>query len=253
MSADSEGKVALVTGANGGIGFEVVRQLAERGFTAFLGARQLESGETAAKTLHESGLDVRAVPLDLREPATIDAVVDQVEREFGKLDVLVNNAAVLIDLGTNPSELDEATLRATFEVNFFGPFRLTQRCIPLLRASGRGRVVNLASTVAALTELADPDSPVQGDVCPAYQASKNAVNSMTVLFARELRDDGVKVNSCCPGWVLTDMGKEDLPDYGEGVRPKTPAEGADTAVWLATLPDDGPTGGFFNDRQPRAW
>ena len=253
MGGAQEGGVALVSGANQGIGLEIVRQLAERGMRVLLGALLLEEGEAAAQELRKIGLDVRAVELDVRDESSMQAVMRFIEEEYGRLDALVNNAAVLIDLGTPPSELGDDVLRTTFDVDFFGPFRLTQLCTPLLRESKHGRIVNLSSTVASLTELADPDSPVQGDVCPAYQASKNALNSLTVLFARELRNDGVKVNSACPGWVMTDMGKEDLPDYGDSVRPKTPAEGADTPVWLATLPDDGPTGGFFSDRQPRAW
>ena len=245
--------IALVTGANRGLGFETTRQLAQRGMKVLLAARNLEQGDAAAARLRDEGLDVRAVRLDVSNDADIERLADTVESEFGRLSVLVNNAAVLLDLNVQPTQVAESVLRNSFDVNFFGPYRLTQRMVPLLLQSARGRVVNMATSVASLTQLADPDSPLKDDICPAYQASKAALNVLTLVFAKELRDTSVKVNSCCPGWVMTDMGHADLPDYGEGVRPKTPAEGVDTPVWLATLPDDGPTGGFFLNRQPRDW
>ena len=124
---------------------------------------------------------------------------------------------------------------------------------PLLRKSDQGRVVNMDTGVASLTQWADPDSPLRDDICPAYQTSKAALNALTLVFAKELSADGIKVNSACPGWVMTDMGQEELPDYGDAARPKTVEEGVDTPVWLATLPDDGPTGGFFSNRQLRDW
>ena len=213
-----------------------------------------QHGEEAAAALRAQGHDAHAVQLDLTSSESIDAAVETIRSDFGRLDVLVNNSALLVDVGIDPSDLEESMLRDVFEVNFFGPFRLTRGLTGLLRESPHGRVVNMATTVASLNELADPDSVVQDDVCPAYQTSKAAANAMTLVFARELRSAGVKVNSACPGWVMTDMGEnEDLPDYGDAAKPKTPAEGADTPVWLATLPDDGPTAGFFADRAPRAW
>jgi NAD(P)-dependent dehydrogenase (short-subunit alcohol dehydrogenase family) len=149
--------------------------------------------------------------------------------------------------------VEESVLRQSFEVNFFGPYLLTQKMAPLLKKSSAGRIVNMDTGVASFAQLADPDSPLKDDICPAYQTSKAALNALTLVFAKELREAGIKVNSACPGWVMTDMGHEDLPDYGDAARPKTVEEGVDTPVWLATLPDDGPTGGFFTDREPRDW
>jgi NAD(P)-dependent dehydrogenase (short-subunit alcohol dehydrogenase family) len=179
--------------------------------------------------------------------------VETIRSEFGKLDVLVNNAAVLLDIGVQPSDVKEEVLRSTFEVNFFGPYRLTQQLVPLIRKSSRGRIVNLATQVASLNQLADPDSPLKDDICPAYQASKTALNAMTLVFAKELRDFGIKVNSVCPGWVMTDMGHDDLPDYGDAVRPMSPREAVEKLIWLTELPDDGPTGGFFSEGEPVSW
>ena len=246
-------QIALVTGANRGLGFEISRQLAKQGVTVLMGARNLESGETAAQTLRDKGLDVHAVKLDVTSVEDMDRLSRHIESEFGRLDVLVNNAAVLIDMNVAPTQLKEDILRQSFEVNFFGPYLLTQKMAPLLRKSDRGRVVNMDTGVASLTQLADPNSPLREDICPAYQTSKAALNALTLVFAKELAADGIKVNSACPGWVMTDMGHEDLPDYGDAARPKTVEEGVDTPVWLATLPDDGPTGGFFTDREPRDW
>ena len=191
--------------------------------------------------------------LDVTRAEDIDRIAQQIDEQFGRLDVLVNNAAVLLDINVQPSQVEESVLRQSFEVNFFGPFLLTQRLTPLLRKSSSGRVVNMDTGVASLAQLADPDSPLKDDICPAYQTSKAALNALTLVFAKELADSGVKVNSACPGWVMTDMGHKDLPDSGDAARPKTVEEGVDTPVWLATLPDDGPTGGFFTGRQLSDW
>lgn len=245
--------IALVTGANRGLGFETSRSLAHKGFTVLMGARSAEKGEAAAAKLQEEGLDAHFVLLDVTNRQTHETVAVYIEKHFGKLDALINNAAVLIDIGQQPSQIDEEITRRTFEVNFFGPFFLTQRMIPLLKKSEHGCIVNLSTQVAQLEQIADPDSPLKDDICAAYQASKAGLNALTVLFAKELREDGIKVNSVCPGWVMTDMGHEDLPDYGDDVRPLTPQEAVDTPVWLATLPDDGPTAGFFTERQRIPW
>lgn len=246
-------KIALVTGANRGLGLEISRQLGRRGVTVFVGARNESHGEIAASQLREEGIDAHSLKLDVTCIEDIDNVAKHFDRQFGHLDILVNNAAVLLDINTQPSNVQESTLRQSFEVNFFGPYLLTQRLAPLLRKSTCGRIVNMDTGVASLQQLADPDSPLRDDVCPAYQTSKAALNALTLVFAKELRDAGVKVNSACPGWVMTDMGHEDLPDYGDAARPKSIEEGCDTPVWLATLPESGPTGGFFSDRKPRAW
>jgi NAD(P)-dependent dehydrogenase (short-subunit alcohol dehydrogenase family) len=249
----SNQRIALVTGANRGLGFEISRQLGGLGFTVLIGARSEDQGTTASQELRDEGLDVQAVRLDVTRAEDIDRVAQQIDGQFGRLDVLVNNAAVLLDMNVQPSQVEESVVRRSFDVNFFGPFLLTQKMVPLLRKSDQGRVVNMDTGVASLTQLADPDSPLREDICPAYQTSKAALNALTLVFAKELSADGIKVNSACPGWVMTDMGHEDLPDYGDAARPKTPEEGVDTPIWLATLPDDGPTGGFYSDRQPRDW
>ena len=246
-------RVALVTGANRGLGLEISRQLGQKGIVVLMGARNLQKGEKASETLRSEGLDTRANALDVVDSASITSAVEAIRSEFGKLDVLVNNAAVLLDIGVQPSDVKEDVLRSTFEVNFFGPYRLTQQLVPLLKKSSRGRIVNLGTQVASLNQLTDPESPLKDDICPAYQASKTALNAMTLVFAKELRAFGIKVNSVCPGWVMTDMGHDDLPDYGDAVRPMSAKEAVEKLLWLMTLPEDGPTGGFFSEGEPVPW
>ena len=248
-------QIAFITGANGGIGFESARQLAEKGYHVIIGALNLGDGKSAAHQIVESGGSASAIEIDLTDRHSIEKAAAEIKGNYGRLDVLINNAALLLDIGQQPTEVSDADQRQTFEVNYFGPFYLTQLLGQLLMESPAGRLVNMSTTVASLDQLADPDSPARDDICPAYQASKAALNVLTLVFAKQFTDSGTpaKSNSCCPGWVMTDMGNEDLPDYGEGVKPKTPAEGADTPVWLATLADDGPTGGFFSDRKLRPW
>jgi len=245
--------VAFVTGANRGLGFEISRQLGQKSMTVLMGARDYENGEKAAEMLRGEGSDTRAIALDVTDSASVASAVETIRSDFGKLDVLVNNAAVLLDIGVQPSNVKEDVLRSTFEVNFFGPYRLTQQLAPLLKKSSRGRIVNLGTQVAALNQLADPDSPLKEDICPAYQASKTALNAMTLVFAKELQAFGIKVNSVCPGWVMTDMGHADLPDYGDAVRPMSAREAVEKLIWLMELPEDGPTGGFFSEGQPVPW
>jgi NAD(P)-dependent dehydrogenase (short-subunit alcohol dehydrogenase family) len=238
-------KVALVTGANKGIGFEIVRQLARQGVTVVLGARDEERGKRAAGQLRDEGLDVSFVRLDVTDAASVAALPGFLEERFGRLDVVVNNAGVLLDRDVPPSRLDEAVLRQTFDTNFFGAFAVARALLPLIKQSDAGRIVNVSSTLGSLTVASDPTSAFDGFLMLAYQASKTALNMLTVAFAKELRGTNVKINSACPGWVRTDMGSEAAPGTVE--------EGADTPVWLATLPADGPTGGFFNSRKPVPW
>jgi len=235
------GKVALVTGANKGIGFEIARRLARQNITVLLGARDENRGKEAAGRLRDEGLDVHFLPLDQTRPESIAAAARQVEQQFGRLDVLVNNAAILLDQGVAPSNLDAEALRQTLETNVVGVVNVTRALLPLIRKGPAGRIVNLSSSGGSLGLIGDR----VGVFAPAYQISKAAVNGFTVLLASELRNTPIKVNSACPGWVRTDMG-------GPGA-PLTVEQGADTPVWLATLPDDGPTGGFFNSRQPVSW
>lgn len=234
--------VALVTGANTGIGKETARQLAARGYTVLLAARDPKKGEAAAAELRAGGGDVRFVKLEVTDAADRRAVAAHIANEFGRLDALVNNAGVLPDRGTQPSTVPVDVLRQTFETNFFAVVALTQELLPLIRKSSAGRIVNLSSQLGSLTlnENADPDWRLAG-----YNASKAAVNMFTVLLAAELAGTPVKVNAAHPGWVKTDMGTDAAPmDVTAGAR---------TSVRLATLPADGPTGGFFHNDDRLPW
>jgi NAD(P)-dependent dehydrogenase (short-subunit alcohol dehydrogenase family) len=230
-------RVALVTGANRGIGLEVVRQLALLGFTTILGARGAQKGEEAASWLRQNGLKVIPVQLDVTEQQSIDAAKRLVEERFGKLDVLVNNAAILYDSWQRAESASLDTVREAFETNTLGAWRMCQAFIPLLRKSKHARIVNVSSESGSLT--------VMGGGTPAYSVSKAALNALTRMLADELRSSRVIVNSVCPGWVATAMGGPNAPRNVE--------EGAASVVWAATLPDGGPTGGFFRDGEPLEW
>lgn len=244
-----EGQIALVTGTNQGLGLELTRQLAAAGATVYATSLDTAEGEAALGGIDG---DIRVAELDLRDAASISALVQRVRQEVGRLDILVNNAAVLIDMMQQPSEVTDATLRTNFEVHFFGPWQLVRETADLIKASN-GRVLNLATQVATLAQLADPDSPLKDDICPAYQSSKIALNAMTVLYAKEFRGSGARINSACPGWVMTDMGhNEDLPDYGDAARPMSPEEAVANYLWLIA-PGKGPTAGFFTGQAPVAW
>lgn len=234
-------RTALVSGANRGIGFEIVRQLARLGVLAVIGARNPQDGMTAAEQLKSEGLDIPVVALDVDREGSAAEAVAEVKRIYGRLDVLVNNAAILIDgpggFDASLFDLTADTLRRTMETNLLGPIRLIQAATPLMRAQQYGRIVNVSSSAGQLSEM--------GRGYPAYRMSKSALNALTRIAAAELAGSKIKVNAMCPGWVRTEMG-------GAGAD-RSPEEGADTAVWLATLPDDGPSGGFFRDRKPIAW
>lgn len=236
--------VALVTGANKGIGLEVARQLGQRGFTVLIGARDAGRGEQAAETLRGEGLDARALPLDVTDEASVQAAAHTIGERFGKLDALVNNAGIQID-GAPPSELPIEDLRRTFDTNVFGAARVTQAMLPLLRRSQAARVVNMGSAMGSLTLTGDPENLRSGYWLLAYAASKAALNAVTVQFANELRGEGIKVNSADPGYVATDL------TGGQGFN--SVQDGALPAVRLATLPQDGPTAGFFNLDGPLPW
>lgn len=243
------GQIALVTGTSQGLGLELTRQLARAGATVYATVRKLSDAEDALCALDG---DVRVAQLDLLEPTSISALAQKIRDEAGRMDILVNNAAVLIDMMQQPSEVTDATLRTNFEVNFFGPWQLVRETSDMIKAS-KGRVLNLATQVATLAQLSDPDSPLKDDICPAYQSSKIALNAMTVLFAKEFRGTGARINSVCPGWVMTDMGhNEDLPDYGDAARPLTPEEAVAAYLWLIE-PGDGPTAGFFTGKDTVSW
>ncbi len=230
-------RVAVVTGANRGIGLEVARQLTLRGFTTVLGARNMQKGEEAARSLQQGGLNVIPVRLDVTDQQSIDAAKRLVEEQFGKLDVLINNAAILYDEWQRAENANLDTVREAFETNTLGPWRMCQAFIPLLRKSKHARIVNVSSESGSLA--------VMGGGTPAYSVSKVALNALTRMLADELRSAHVLVNSVCPGWVATEMGGPDAP--------RTVEEGAASVIWAATLSDDGPTGGFFRDGAPLAW
>jgi NAD(P)-dependent dehydrogenase (short-subunit alcohol dehydrogenase family) len=229
--------IALVTGANRGIGLEVVRQLAQRGFTAVLGSRDVEKGRAAADALAADGVQgVEARRLDVDDGDAVRELAGELDGEFGSLDVLVNNAAILYDTWQRGVDADLEVVHRALETNLFGAWRTTQACLPLLRRSAHGRIVNVSSGSGSLNWM--------GAGTPAYSVSKAALNALTRILAAELRRDGILVNSVCPGWVATDMG-------GPGGRPVE--QGAASVMWAVLLPDDGPTGGFFRDGRPVAW
>jgi NAD(P)-dependent dehydrogenase (short-subunit alcohol dehydrogenase family) len=237
----AETRIALVTGANRGIGLEIVRQLARQGIITVLGARDPEKGKAAAATLASEGLEPAVVALDVTDGDAVRSAVAKVMDLYGRIDILVNNAAILKE-GSVPEEssvFDVPVERVleTFQTNAVGPLRLIQAVAPHMKALGYGRIVNLSSGMGQLAEMAGR--------FPAYRMSKTALNALTRVTAAELGPGDIKINSMCPGWVKTQMG---------GPNATRPVEkGAETAVWLAMLPADGPTGGFFRDMKPIPW
>jgi NAD(P)-dependent dehydrogenase (short-subunit alcohol dehydrogenase family) len=238
-------RVALVTGANRGIGFEIARQLAQKEMTILIGARNDEAGREARNKLADQGLDVHSIRIDVTDPTTVESAMGRIKDEFGRLDVLVNNAGIMIDPNTRLLELSVNSLQSTLETNTLGPLLLCQASVPLMKANHYGRIVNMSSTMGSLDEITNPDLRYLQFPCPGYRLSKTLLNAITVLLARELRYSNILVNSACPGLVNTEIGGDQAP--------LTPPQGAATPVWLATLPDDGPTGGFFCEQQPIPW
>ncbi|MBX3374530.1 MAG: SDR family oxidoreductase [Phycisphaeraceae bacterium] len=247
MRAAQRERIALITGANRGIGLETARQLLPLGYTVILGARDAQRGRRAAEQLRGGGEDaVSSIPLDVECREQVEAAAREIDSRFGRLDVLINNAGVALREGdTGASTTSEGILRRTFDVNFFALVMVTQVMLPLLRRSEAGRIVNLSSVLGSLGEHADPNSMVYDYKPIAYDASKAAVNMFTIHLAHELRGTAIKVNAAHPGWVRTEMGGADAPMELE--------DGAKTSVWLATLPPDGPSGGFYHMQTHMRW
>jgi len=242
-----EQQIALVTGANKGIGLEVARGLATHGMTVFMGARQPSLGEAAVAILQAEGHDVRFVELDVTRLDLVTAARQRIDSDCGRLDVLVNNAAGGLD-SIPPSQVSEDDFRHTLETNVIGPFRVLQVMLPLLRRSSLARIVNVSSDYGSLSLNADPTMPHANAIALAYPASKAALNQMTVQFAKEFRGSNIKINSANPGFTDTDM----INRLGMSAG-RTPAQGAKAIIALALIGPDGPSGGFFDDRGTVPW
>lgn len=237
-------KIAVVTGANRGIGFEICRQLAEKGILVILTSRDEKKGLQACEKLDKEELPVRFHQLDVDHAASINNLKNFIEKEFGRCDILVNNAGIFPDVSNTSDEEDSSifkvhldTIRQAITTNVFGPLLMCQALIPLMKKNHYGRIVNMSSGMGQLTHM--------NGGYPAYRFSKTALNTLTRILNDELLEHNILINSMCPGWVKTDMG-------GPGAT-RSIEEGADTAVWLATLPDKGPRGQFFRDRKEIPW
>ena len=239
--------IALITGANRGIGLETARQLGKKGVTILAAARELSRSEAAVAELKKEGIDARPIKLDVDNPADYKAAADKIEKEFGVLDILINNAGIMLDgrKGNETSTTSPEILKKTFNTNFFAVVALTQTLLPLLKKSKAGRIVNLSSILGSNTLHATKGSFIYDAKTFAYDASKVALNSFTIHLAHELQGPNIKVNSAHPGWVKTEMG-------GEGAMLEI-EDGAKTSVALATLPDEGPTGAYIHMGEALPW
>ncbi len=240
-------KVALISGANKGIGLETARQLGKQGITVLVGACDLAKGEAAVAELQKEGIGAHAVKFDVLNDADVNAAAAKIEKEFGKLDILVNNAGVSLEgFGPNvSSQTSQDILRKTFDTNFFALVSVTQALLPLIKKSDAGRIVNVSSILGSLTLQGTEGSPIYDFKAFAYDTSKAAVNSFTIHLAHELKGTKIKVNSAHPGWVKTDMGTD--------AAPMEIVDGAKTEVALATLGEDGPTGGYIHLGETLPW
>ncbi|MFC4099754.1 SDR family oxidoreductase [Paenibacillus xanthanilyticus] len=233
-------KIALITGANKGIGLEIARQLGNKGMMVLVGARHLPKAEEAAAQLQAERIRAYPVELDVTNQEQIGYAAARIEKEYGKLDVLVNNAGIYLD----HEGADVDMMRRSFETNFFGAYALTASLLPLLKASPEGRIVNQSSILGSIGTILGNDMYGKASA-PGYTVSKAAMNAWTAQLSIQLADTPIKVNACHPGWVKTDMG-------GSGAVMEI-HEGAETAVYLATLPEDGPTGGLFHKQERLPW
>ncbi|MER7922651.1 SDR family oxidoreductase [Streptomyces sp. NPDC096057] len=244
----SEAKTALVTGANKGIGYAIAHGLGALGLRVGVGARDEDRRETAVEKLRAAGVDAFGVPLDVTDDRSVTGAAELVERHAGRLDVLVNNAGVSGEMDPgwvqDPTTLDLELVRTVVETNVLGVIRVTNALLPLLRRSTSPRIVNVSSSVASLTRQADPGIEI-GPVMAAYAPSKTFLNAVTVQYARQFAGTGILINAACPGLVAT--------DFTGFQGPRTPEQGAATAIRLATLPDGGPTGAFFEDAGVVPW
>ena len=235
MSEDKQ--VALVTGANRGIGYELVKQLALKGFNVILASRDPKKGHEAVGKLKESGLDVSFVGMDVEDPESIRQAATKINEQFGRIDVLINNAGVYLDDQERLSTMEPTILEKTMSTNFFGAYYVIHSFIPLMEKHGYGRIINVSSEYGAMSEMS-----YQG--VGAYKLSKLALNGLTQLLAAEIKGD-IKINAVCPGWVSTDMGGP--------AAPRTPKQAAESILWLAAIGPEGPNGGFFRDGKPIDW
>lgn len=242
-------KIALVTGANKGIGFETAKQLGKEGITIIAASRNKERGLAAVEQLKSEGIDVEFLQLDIDNNAEIRFAYEYILNKYGKLDILVNNAGIQIESKewgiNNTTDIDEKTLRATLDTNFFNIVKLTNTLLPLIRKSEAGRIVNLSSILGSLGLHSDPNSPIYGSKLFAYDTSKTALNSYTVHLAAALAGTAIKVNSAHPGWVKTDMGSD--------AAPMELTDGAKTSVALALLGADGPSGRYIHLGEELPW
>ena len=242
---ETNNRVALITGANKGIGLEIARELGNQGITVIVGARDAGRGQQAAEALRQDGIDAQPIALDVLDEASIKNAAESIDQQFGHLDILVNNAGISRERGQKPSESSAEYLRETYATNVIGVVSVTNALLPLLRKSPAGRIVNQSSSMGSLGLASDPESPFAGLNLLAYNSSKAALNSITLEYAKELRDTPIKVNASDPGYVSTDLNGH------QGY--KTPEQGAVAAVRLATLPDNGPSGTFQDEKGAVAW
>jgi NAD(P)-dependent dehydrogenase (short-subunit alcohol dehydrogenase family) len=239
-----QGDIALISGANKGIGFEIARGLGAKKITVLVGARDEARGNAAADKLKTEGVDARFIKLEVTDQGTIRRAAEWIEKEFGRLDILVNNAGIG-EWGAKPSVVDLAKVRKVYDTNLFGPIALTQAMLPLLRKSKHGRIVNVSSSLGSIGLASQPNSPMAQFLSLGYNTSKSALNSMTVQFANELKDTPIKVNAICPGYCATDINGNSGP--------RSAAQGAVAAIEYTTIGADGPTGGYFNDEGRIPW
>ncbi len=245
FNAPTSLKTALVTGANRGIGRAIAQRLAAQGFHVLVAARDAEKSAEVVRTIEAAGGSAEALALDVASTASIQQAAKALSARYTKLDVLVNNAGIFLGYSDSIMSAQQADIDQSIQVNAFGPLHLTQALFPLLKAAGGARVVNVSSAVGSISEMVNPASIYGATEGAPYRLSKTLLNGVTGLLAKALRDDGIKVNAMCPGWTRTDMGGADAPN--------TPEQAALVALRLATLPADGPTGGFFNESGVVQW